>query len=252
MGSMQRRWRLVDSGLVQPPESAALDEAMLEAHSRDIVPATLHFYVRATPTVSVGYFQKLEDSIDLDECRKRGVSIVRRKSGGSTIYTDRGQLIYGLVMDTSCVGRDDGVFSTVCGAIAKAISSFGVEAHYRPPNDVEVGGLKVSGSAQLIRSRSVLQHGTVLVDTDLEAMDAVLKPTVHGDRLVKPSERVTTLARVLGKAPDMDALKGAIAREVEFRCDAKFGASALTNFEAKVVLDLVVERYSRGDWNSKF
>ena len=119
---MQRRWRLVDSGLVQPPESAALDEAILEAHSRDLVPPTLHFYVRATPTVSVGYFQRLEESIDLDECRKRGVAVIRRKSGGSTIYTDRGQLIYGLVTDTTCVGRDDSVFSAVCGAIAKAIS----------------------------------------------------------------------------------------------------------------------------------
>lgn len=249
---MPRRWRLVDSGLVQPPESAALDEAMLEAHSQHRVPATLHYYVRAVPTVSVGYFQKLVETIDLEECRKRGVAVVRRKSGGSTIYTDRGQLIYGLVMDTSCLGRDDSVFGTVCGALAKAISSFGIEAHYRSPNDVEVAGMKVSGSAQLIRSGSVLQHGTVLVDTDLEAMDAVLKPALQGDKPVKPSERVTTLARVLGKAPDMDALKGAMAREIELRCDARFEASPLTDFEAKVVQELVVERYSRGDWNSKF
>jgi lipoate-protein ligase A len=249
---MLRRWRLVDSGLVHPPESVALDEAMLEAHSQGRVPATLHFYVRAVPTVSVGYFQKLDESIDVEECRRRGVAIVRRKSGGSTIYTDRGQLIYGLVMDTSCLGRDESVFSAVCGSLARAVSSFGVEAHYRPPNDVEVGGMKVSGSAQLIRSGSVLQHGTVLVDTDLEAMDAVLKPVLQGESLVRPSERVTTLAKVIGRIPDMDAVKGEIAREIELRCDAKFEVASLTDFEARIVQELVVQRYSREDWNSKY
>lgn len=249
---MQRRWRLVDSGLVQPPQSAALDEAVLEAHSQGKAPPTLHFYVRAVPTVSVGYFQKLEDSVDIDECRRRGVAVVRRKSGGSAIYTDRGQLIYGLVLETSCIGRDDSVFAVVCGALARAVSSFGVSAVYRPPNDVEIGGKKVSGSAQLIRSGSVLQHGTVLLDTDLDAMDAVLRSSEHNGSPVRPSDRVTTLAKILGKGPEMNAVKGAIAKEIEISCGAEFERASLSEFEEDSVRKLIADRYSREDWNAKF
>src|SRR3990170_1419224 len=119
---MPRRWRLVDSGLVPPAESAALDEAILEAHVQGAVPGTLHFYRRSLPTVSIGYFQKVADSVDLPECQRRGVSIVRRKSGGSSIYTDSGQLIYGLIIDGCDVPKDESAFCVICEALSRALS----------------------------------------------------------------------------------------------------------------------------------
>ncbi len=247
-----RSWRLVDSGLVSPAESAAIDEAILEAHSSGAVPNTLHFYRRHTPTVSIGYFQKVSESVDLDECRRRGVALVRRRSGGSSIYTDPGQLIYGLV-----VGDDDvpdelaESFKLICTAIARAVSSFGVDAVYRPLNDVEVGGRKISGNGQLRRRGSVLQHGTVIVDTDIANMDSVLRaPKRSGIR--RPSERVTTLASLLGRAPDMDLVKGAIAFEFGETFGAEFKASGLTRAESSLVERLVRERYGTDDWNLKF
>lgn len=249
---MPRIWRLVDSGLVPPAESAALDEAILEAHVRGEVPSTLHFYRRSVPTVSIGYFQKVGESVNLLECQRRGVSIVRRKSGGSSIYTDPGQLIYGLVIDGCDVQEDKSAFCVICEALAHALSTFGVDARYRPPNDVEVGGRKVSGNAQLLRRGSMLQHGTVLVDTDLETMDAVLKPSPAKNRaMTKPSDRVTTLKSLLGHAPHMASVKGGIVSAVSETLDAEFKQSDLTESELKHVKALVMERYSRDDWNMK-
>jgi len=246
---MPKLWRLVDSGLVGAARSAALDEAILEAHVQAKVPDTLHFYVRSEPTVSVGYFQKLSESVFIDECDRRGVRLVRRKSGGSSIFTDSGQLVYGLVADEKELSPDPKEsFRVICSAIARAIKSFGLPAAYRPPNDVEVMGKKVSGNAQLRRRGSVLQHGTVIIATDIQTMDAVLRPTEPGR---KPSERVSTLTSLLGYRPSIQDVQARIAGEIGFAFDARFEESPLTSFEKYEVARLISERYSRREWNAR-
>jgi lipoate-protein ligase A len=251
---MQDRWRLIDSDLVPPAESAALDEAILEAHIASAVPNTLHFYRRKVPTVSVGYFQKVSNSVHPEECLRRGVSIVRRKSGGSSIFTDRGQLIYGLVVRSSDVpASPEDTFRVLCTALAKAISRFGVAASYRPLNDVEVSGRKISGSAQLRRRGSVLQHGTVLVDTDLETMDAVLKvDRAKNPDMLRPSQRIVTLANLLPSPPEMGDVKSKIEAELERALSVKFHQEELTSSERVAVENLVRERYSKDEWNFRF
>ena len=251
---MKSSWRLLDSGLVLPVESAALDEAILESHILGAVPDTLHFYIRSAPTVSVGYFQKISDSLDLEQCRKRGVQIVRRKSGGSSVYTDKDQLIFALVVREKELPEDrSDSFKAVCEPVARAISSFGVEAKYRPMNDIEVAGRKVSGNAQLRRKGSVLQHGTVIVAADLEAMDAVLvlPESAKGDAS-KPSDRVTSLASLLGSKPEMDELKSRIAKEISKSFSASLKPGQMTMQERGLVHELVRDRYSREEWNFRF
>jgi lipoate-protein ligase A len=244
---------LVDSGLVSPPESVALDDAMLEAHIEGAIPSTLHYYIRDRPTVSVGYFQKVSESVDAAEASKRGVAIVRRKSGGSSIFTDSGQLIYGLVMHESEFpsGMSES-FSLICSAIARALSSFGLDARYRPLNDVEVDGRKLSGNAQLRRKGSVLQHGTVIVQTDLEAMDAVLKvDRSKNPSLSRPSKRVASLSSLLGRIVSIDEVKERMTSEFSKTFQVKFENGVLTDHETAIVSKLVAERYSRKEWNMK-
>jgi lipoate-protein ligase A len=251
---MPKIWRLVDSGLVSPAESAALDDAMLEAHIEGVIPSTLHYYVRGQPTISVGYFQKISESVDAAEASKRGVAIVRRKSGGSSIFTDSGQLIYGLVVHESDLpsGMSES-FRAICSAIARALGSFGLEARYRPMNDVEVGGRKISGNAQLRRKGSVLQHGTVIVKTDLGTMDAVLKvDKSKNPSLSRPSERVVSLSSLLGRAVSIDDVKQRMTTEISKTFQVQFEGGALTESERAIVNRLVAERYSRSEWNLKF
>ena len=244
---MRGTWRLVDSGLVAPAESVALDEAILEAHSAGSAPDTLHFYVRSSPTVSVGYFQSVGEGLHIEACRRLGVSVVRRGSGGSSIYTDRGQLIYALVSRSDNLpATPDASFALVCGAIAKALSSLGLEARHRPVNDVEVGGRNVSGSAQLRRRGSVLVHGTIIVDTDMAAMDSVLRRHGAGPR---PSERVTSLRSLLGAAPAMDDVKRLLRESFSSSLGAVFEEGALSEEERDRAARLVAERYSRDEWN---
>ncbi|UCE92404.1 MAG: lipoate--protein ligase family protein [Methanobacteriota archaeon] len=242
---MSNAWRLIDSGQVGPPESAAMDDAILTCHADGAVPNTLHFYVRSTPTVSIGYFQRAEEALDLQECARRGVAIVRRRSGGSTIYTDQGQLVFAVIAPVEEVARGGAnAFSRVCGAVADALRSFGIDARHRPVNDVEVGGRKVSGSAQLRRHESVLHHGTVIVDSDIDAMDAVLRGA--GPR---PSARVTTLASLLPQPPSMGDLKSAMAESIGSVFHAELRTGSLVDRERELVGSSVRECYSRREWN---
>ena len=245
---------MVDSGLVPPPESVAQDEAILAAHIEGLVPDTLHFYRRSKPTISVGYFQRISESLDLEECRLRGVAIVRRKSGGSSIYTDQGQLIYALALHEEDVSKDRAEsFKVICSAIAAALSSLGVDARYRPLNDIEVAGKKVSGNAQLRRKGSVLQHGTVVLETDLSEMDAVLKTKFSKSRgVAKPSDRVTSLSALLGEKVSVESLKEAIVKHFEDAFSVVIERGTLTEWERNRVAHLVEEHYSRDEWNLKF
>lgn len=243
---MSGEWRLVDSGHVRAAYSAALDEALLESRVSGATPDTLHFYVRASPTVSLGYFQRLSESVDLGRCREAGVDLVRRKSGGRSIFTDSGQLIYGLVVSRSLLPRgSEASFAVICSAIARAIDSLGVDARYRPVNDIEVGGMKVSGSAQLRRGEVVLQHGSIIMDADLPLMDSIL---TEG----RPSERVTSIRSALGRPPSMDALKSALRHEISMEFGAEIVEGVITPGEEARAKELEEEFYGNPSWTSRF
>ena len=101
--------------------------------------------------------------------------MVRRVSGGSAVYTDSDQLIYGLACrDVLPEGKEE-AFSMVCGALIIALEQLGIPAEYKPINDILVRGEKISGSAQMRKWGIVLQHGTLILDLDRDMMFGALK-----------------------------------------------------------------------------
>ncbi|PCN50009.1 hypothetical protein B6U99_06745 [Candidatus Geothermarchaeota archaeon ex4572_27] len=217
-GSGGLRWRLIDSGLVSGPRSAAIDEALLESRALGLSPNTLHFYRRRPPAVSIGRFQRVEEVVDVDECRRRGVDIVRRISGGGAIYTDEECLEYSIVADEGSLGGLEESFRLICGALARALRRLGVDARYKPVNDVLIGGRKVSGSAQVRRGGAVLQHGTILLGVDYDSMRALLKAF----KLEDPRSKLTSLRAELGRPVEPELVKGAFIEELEGALGARF------------------------------
>jgi lipoate-protein ligase A len=120
----------------------------------------------------------------------------------------------------------------------------GVQAQFKPVNDILVSGRKISGSAQTRKWDVVLQHGTLMVDTDFEAMFDVLKPTRKG----RGSDSVTSLAQVLDKTPSMEKVKKALVDGFASEFDVEIIKGSLTRFEEKTIERLVKERYGREDY----
>lgn len=243
---------MVDSDLSDPEFTVAADEAIAKARSKGLVLNTLHFYRRKVPTVSMGYFQKADKVLDMDFCRRNGIRILRRASGGSAIYTDPGHLIYGLVVDEAALSADrNEAFRKVCSAITLALGSLGVRAEFKPANDVLVNGRKISGSAQMRRWGTVLQHGTLVLHNDIGMMTGALKmdtEKVHS-RHLEPETYVTSLEETLGHAPDVQLVKSALVGGFEKTFGVKFQKSGLTEFENDLIRELIESKYGRDDWN---
>jgi len=240
-------WRMIDSGVVSPEFSAAADEAILNARVRDIVPNTLHFYIRDRPTISLGCNQSTEQSLFMDEIRRRGVKVIRRCTGGSAIFTDERQLIFALIMGREQLPSDVlESYKVVCSAIIRGLRTLGIEPEHRPVNDIVLKDRKISGSAQLRRGGSVLHQGTILVDTDLECMASVLKS--KGDSS-EQNKHPSNLNEITGKKLEMKDLKRAIKSGIAESFNVILEESPLTTQERSEIELLICNKYGTEKWN---
>jgi lipoate-protein ligase A len=245
--------RLIDTDLADPSFTAAMDEALLESAATGAGP-TLHFYRRKPPGVTLGYFLKAAENVDLGYCKANGIRVIRRLSGGGAIYTDEGQLVYGLAVQDILPVAPAKCFELVCGALVKALGAIGCEAAFSPVNDVLVKGRKVSGSAIVNRGRTKLVHGTVIVQLDRDMMFRALKvsdETVRKKGLAGPGERVTSLEEAMGRRVPMAKVKGAVAEAIGEALGLKVKDGRLTAKERARVDELVRTRYGTDAWNLK-
>ncbi len=251
--SRQKTWRLIDSGLCEPAYTGAADEAIARARAEGLVPTTLHFYTRKVPTISMGYFERVEEAVNLPLCKKDGVFILRRVSGGSAIYTDSGQVIYALIgMSEEFPHNVNASYERICSAVIRGLARMGLSADFKPINDVQIGGKKVSGSAQVRKWGALLQHGTVILDLDRERMFSYLR--ISDEKLKKqgierPEERVTSLTEVLGITPPRDEVVGALVRGFEEEFGVSIVQGELTEWEQREIDRLIREKYGNPEWN---
>jgi lipoate-protein ligase A len=244
---------VIDSDIERPELTAAIDETLLEARLAERIPDTIHLYRRRPASVSIGYFQAARDVAEVDACRRDGIPVVRRVSGGGAIFTDHRQLVYAIVLRPSRPIPAREGFVLACGAVVRALVRLGVEgARMSGVNDVLVGDGKVSGSAQAIRRGVHLIHGTVLVDANLDTMFRYLRPhptKVKSQGFDRPQDRVTTLAKAMGSPPAMEEVKAAVTRELASMSPGDMEETELGEREVDMALRLMDTRYSKDEWN---
>jgi lipoate---protein ligase len=234
-------WRLVDTDLALPAYTAACEEAIVLARQKNLVPNTLHLYRRDRPTISLGYFEPVEESVNMEAVRRHGIQLVRRMSGGSAIYTDPDQLIYSAVMNKELLPKEPNmIYEVVCSALIRALEFLGLEAEFKPINDVQIGGKKVSGSAQKMEKEVVIQHGTVIMDADFDLMFEVLKTD---NKKVRTKREMTSLSAELGRKVEVGEVKEALIRGFSEVFDATIHKGVLTRFEKKRVEELIRTKY---------
>ncbi|HIQ03532.1 MAG TPA: lipoate--protein ligase family protein [Desulfurococcales archaeon] len=198
-------WRIrlvIDDG--NPYYQMALDEALLILRSVNVIPDTLRLYVFNPSSVSIGYFQSLKRTVNIDQTVKLNIPIVRRITGGGAVYHDvNGEITYSLVSTLDRIPHDIAEsYRFITMGVVYAAKYLGVNAEFKPVNDVVVDGRKFSGQAQIRRRGTVLQHGTFMYATNLDILASVLRvPQVKlRDKGVSSiRERVTTISEVLGR-----------------------------------------------------
>ncbi len=208
-------FRVIDTGVQDGRRQIAFDEALIELHRAGSVPDTLRF-LRFTPTALVGRHQAVSHELNLDHIRAEGIGIARRITGGGAIYLDPGQVGWELVLSRQRLPMPTlGDYTrAICEAAAYGLSqTFSIDARFRPRNDIEVGGAKLSGTGGFFDGDTLIYQGTVLVDVDPTAMLACLnvpRPERDTGPLDRPETRITTLKSLLGAAPPVETVHKAL------------------------------------------
>lgn len=171
-------------------EKYALDEL-------DIADEYFMFW-RTDPTLMIGRFQNTLSEVNMPYAKEHNINIVRRITGGGTIYTDPNGWQFSFIVKRK--GRME--FETFTKPIIKALASLGVKAELSGRNDLVIGGRKISGNAQYVGKNAMLHHGSLLFNTDLEAL--VRSLNVADEKIISKGiksvrQRVTNIAEHLEK-----------------------------------------------------
>lgn len=247
-------WRLIYLNEFDAHMQMAIDEAMLILRSKNEIPNTLRFFVFKPSAITIGYFQSITEEVDLDFCRKHGISVVRRITGGGAVFHDEnGEITYSLVVSEEEAPKDIiKSYELYCKGLVLALMKLGLPAEFKPVNDVVVFGKKISGSAQTRKRGVVLQHGTFMYDTDIGTLAVALKivPEKLKDKGVsKLEERVITVSKALGRKVTRDEALQALIDGFKEALNVQFFEDQLTREELELARKLVEEKYSRDEWN---
>lgn len=192
---------ILDLALRDPAENLALEEAILLAYGADRVPPTLRIW-RNPRCVVIGRSQSPEEEADLDACRRYGIPVFRRQSGGGAVYHHPGNLNFSLFLPLDGPWADvREAYRMVGGMLCEALRTrYGLEAEARD-GSVFIEGLKVSGMAQY-RYRGLLIHGTLLLWDDKIPMEELLRafrPDYSPSRVPSRPNRTGSLGGLLEK-----------------------------------------------------
>lgn len=191
---MQReKWVYLNSGKQDAFYNMAVDELLMEKHRNGQIPPVIRLYEWQVPSLSLGYFQKVRKEIDIDKVEEYGYQMVRRLTGGRGVLHDK-ELTYSIVVSESHPKMPHSVsesYRVISSGLLEGFKNLGLEAYFSVPDTDEkrksltnvrssvcfdtpswyelvVEGKKIAGSAQTRQDGVIMQHGSILLDVDVD------------------------------------------------------------------------------------
>ncbi|HKY10556.1 MAG TPA: biotin/lipoate A/B protein ligase family protein [Nitrososphaera sp.] len=236
--------RVLETGYNNAALNMAIDEALIENIGDTPI---LRIYGWWPAAVSIGYFQSIREEVDLEKCSKIGVDVVRRLTGGGAVLHET-ELTYSFITKQYPQNIMES-YRWICETIVISIKRLGFDASFVPLNDIVVKGKKVSGSAQTRRKGVLLQHGTLLLDLDVDKMFCVLKVPSEKfkDKIIKDvKERVTSLA-----GTTFEEMASSLKTSFATKFDAKLLADTMSTEEINHAKWLAERKYNSREWNRR-
>ncbi|GAC89680.1 lipoate--protein ligase family protein [Anoxybacillus sp. LAT_35] len=272
-------WRFIDSGNCSPAFNMALDEALLEWHSEGKIPPTIRFYGWNPPTLSIGYFQKVEKEIDMEAVKKYGLGFVRRPTGGRGVLHDQ-ELTYSVIVSESHPAMPQTVteaYRVISQGILEGFRFLGLDAYFAVPKTEEekadlknprsavcfdapswyelvVEGRKVAGSAQTRQKGVILQHGSILLDLDEDMLFSLFKyPNERVKERLRQNfkNKAVAINELTDRNITINEAKEAFFKGFEKGLNVQLERYELTDDELFYVQQLAKNKYETDEWNFK-
>lgn len=260
---MRAAGRLLRTGSASAPSNMAVDEVLARSSSDHPV---LRFYAWDAPAVSFGYFQRSQE-IDVAACRRSGIRLVRRPTGGRAVLHRR-DLTYSVIIPLRPPWSGLSIhesYRRINACLERGLKIFGVSTSMRngssqaprvsspfclsavARDELLVGGKKVLGSAQRRFPTALLQQGSILLDFDPNDHFALLR---GGERAAasRSFDLIGSLREALGWLPDRDEVESAISEGFAGELGIQFQEGHLDPAELTLADQLATSRYASEEW----
>ena len=206
-----------------------------------------------SPYVCIGYFQDVEQEVDVEFCRQQDIPIFRREVGGGAVYLDGEQLFYQLIIrrdnPLTPATKEEFYFKFLQAPIA-AYRALGIPAEYKPVNDIVANGRKISGNGVAEIGDTIVFVGNLIVDFNYEMMARVLKvpDEKFRDKIYKTlSDNLSTIRRELGSVPPRERLWDLLADEFA-RVLGPLEVQTTVDVEWRARADALAAQFLSDDW----
>ncbi|RLI22073.1 lipoate--protein ligase family protein [Candidatus Bathyarchaeota archaeon] len=188
------------------------------------------------------------------------MSVVRRITGGGTVYHDEeNEVTYSVVAEKSELEATDitSVYAKIYAGLTEALKILGIKADFnlgdtRHCPNITINGRKISGSAQCHKAGVVLQHGTLLVGVDLKKMFNFLRVPWAKTcmEVVSVAERkITSVRDELGRNVSIKDVYQALIEGFQKALNIQLVTGELTSYETELAEKLRDEKYATESWN---
>lgn len=227
-----------------PYFNLAAEEYLLHERKEDFLILSVN-----DPSVIIGKHQVAHREVNTRFTDPAGIPVIRRISGGGTVYHDRGNLNFAFIRQSEQGKQVD--FRYYTQPVIGFLASLGITAVFEGKNDLTVDGLKISGNAEHVFRERVLHHGTLLYNASIENMGQVIKPgsTAYSSRAVESNRTsVTNLGPRLKNFGTIESLMAEMLRFFQITISG-MSPYSFSQSEIEKINELADSKYRTWEWN---
>jgi len=222
----------------------AVEEFLLHERKEDYLVLSIN-----DPCVVIGKHQVAHREVNTKFTDERAIPVIRRISGGGTVFHDRGNLNFAFIKQSTAGKQID--FRLYTQPVIDFLSSKGVTALFEGKNDLTTGGLKISGNAEHVFRERVLHHGTLLFDASLDDLRQSLKAKTDNYSTRAVESNRTSVTNLKGKLINIDTTGELMTSMLNYFIQNTIDIQIhnLTDDEIASISSLAETKYRSWEWN---